>query len=77
MVASKLKERLVELVKQHGWPVTFCTGVVTFERIPASVDEMIVSADAQMYLAKRHGKNRTRYRTIVADESILRSVVNL
>ena len=77
LVASKLKERLVELVKQHGWPVTFSTGVVTFERIPASVDEMIDAADAQMYLAKRHGKNRTRYRTIVADESILRSVVNL
>ena len=77
MVAGKLKEKLVELVQHNGWPVTFSTGVVTFERIPASVDDMIDAADAQMYLAKQNGKNRTRYKTIADDESILPSVVNL
>jgi diguanylate cyclase (GGDEF)-like protein len=77
LVAGKLKEKLVELVQYNGWPVTFSTGVVTFEIIPNSVDEMIDVADAQMYMAKRHGKNRTRYKTIADDESILPTVVNI
>ena len=77
LVARKLKEKLMELAQNNEWPVTFSTGVVTFESIPASVAEMIDAADAQMYLAKRHGKNRTRYKTIADDESIVRSVVNL
>jgi diguanylate cyclase (GGDEF)-like protein len=77
LVAGKLKEKLVELVQHNGWPITFSMGVVTFEITPASVDEMIDLADAQMYLAKRHGKNRTQYKTIADDESILPIVVNL
>ena len=77
LVARKLKEKLMELAQNNEWPVTFSMGVVTFESIPASVAEMIDAADAQMYLAKRHGKNRTRYKTIADDESIVRSVVNL
>jgi len=77
LVARKLKEKLMELAQNNEWPVTFSMGVVTFESIPASVAEMIDAADAQMYLAKRHGKNRTRYETIADDESIVRSVVNL
>jgi diguanylate cyclase (GGDEF)-like protein len=77
LVAGKLKERLEKLAQQNRWPVTFSTGVVTFERIPTSVDEMIDAADAQMYLAKQNGKNRTRYQTIVGDESSLPTAVNL
>ena len=48
-----------------------------FEIIPATVDEMIDVADAQMYLAKQNGKNRTRYKVIKDDENIVRSEVNL
>ena len=77
LVAGKLKERLEKLAQQNRWPVTFSTGVVTFERIPASVDEMIDAADSQMYLAKQNGKNRTRYQTIVGDKSSLPTAVNL
>ena len=77
LVARKLKEKLMELVQHNEWPITFSTGVVTFEIIPASVDEMIDAADAQMYLAKQNGKNRTRYKVITDDESIVRSVANL
>jgi diguanylate cyclase (GGDEF)-like protein len=77
LVTRKLKKKLMELVQHNGWPVTFSTGVVTFEITPAGVDEMIDAADAQMYLAKQNGKNRTRYKVITADESIVRSVVNL
>jgi diguanylate cyclase (GGDEF)-like protein len=77
LVAGKLKAKLMALVKRNKWPVTFSAGVVTFEIIPASVDEMIDSADSQMYLAKRNGKNRTRYKKIADDESKLPSRVNL
>jgi diguanylate cyclase (GGDEF)-like protein len=77
LVATKLTEKLSALVQHNRWPVTFSMGVVTFEIIPATVDEMIDVADAQMYLAKQNGKNRTRYKIIKDDESIVRSVVNL
>jgi diguanylate cyclase (GGDEF)-like protein len=77
LVAGKLKEKLEELAQQYRWPVTFSTGVVTFERIPASVDELIDAADAQMYLAKQNGKNQTRHQTMVGHESAFPTVVNL
>jgi diguanylate cyclase (GGDEF)-like protein len=77
LVARKLKEKLGELLQHNGWPVTFSTGVVTFEIIPVSIDEMIDAADAQMYLAKQNGKNRTRYKVITNDEGLVRSIVNL
>jgi diguanylate cyclase (GGDEF)-like protein len=64
MVARKLKEQLLELMQHHGWPVTFSTGIVSFEIIPASVDEMLKAVDAQMYLAKKQGKNRIRHKTV-------------
>jgi hypothetical protein len=36
-----------------------------------------LAADAQMYLAKQNGKNRTRYKVITNDEGLVRSIVNL
>ena len=77
LVVKKLKIRLLELIRRNGWPATLSIGVVTFRRIPASVDEMIAASDAQMYLAKQNGKNRTRYKVIGDDESEFRSVVNV
>lgn len=77
LVARKIKEKLMELVQLNGWPTTFSMGVVTFEIIPSSVDEMVEAADAQMYQAKQNGKNRTRYKIITDEEGIVRSVVNL
>jgi PleD family two-component response regulator len=54
-------------VRDNGWPVTFSIGVATFINPPASIDEMIDAADAQMYFAKQNGKNRTRYKVIVEE----------
>ena len=67
-VVDKLKKKLLELVRDNGWPVTFSIGVATFTSLPNSIDEMIDAADAQLYLAKQNGKNRTRYK-VVAEES--------
>jgi diguanylate cyclase (GGDEF)-like protein len=70
MVARKLQVQLIELMQHNGWPVTFSTGIVTFEIIPASVDEMLEAVDAQMYLAKKQGKNRTRHKTVAHDKIV-------
>ena len=70
LVAGKIEAKLKQLVQQCGWPVTFSAGVVTFEMLPASVEEMIAAADSQMYLAKQHGKNRMLHKTIAANESL-------
>jgi diguanylate cyclase (GGDEF)-like protein len=67
-VVGKLMKKLLELVRDNGWPVTFSIGVATFMSPPGSIDEMIDAADAQMYLAKQSGKNRTRYK-VIAEES--------
>jgi diguanylate cyclase (GGDEF)-like protein len=41
------------------WPVTFSIGVVTFEKVPDTAEEMIRLADELMYSVKQSGKNRT------------------
>ena len=63
-VVEKLKKKLLKLVQDNGWPVTFSVGVATFICPPGNIDEMIDAADAQMYFAKQNGKNRTRYKVI-------------
>ena len=63
-VVGRIKQKLIEVVRDNGWPVTFSIGVATFIRPPGSIDEMIDAADAQKYFAKQNGKNRTRYKVI-------------
>ena len=76
LVAKKLKDKLTDLVQRNGWPVTFSMGVVTFERMPASVDEMLNIADAQMYSAKQNGKNRTWFKVFNKDDFVTGSLLN-
>ena len=63
-VVEKIKENLLKLVQNNGWPVTFSIGVATFLNPPDKIDEMIETADAQMYFAKQKGKNRIRHKII-------------
>ena len=70
LVARKLKKKLLELMQDNGWSVTLSVGAVTFEILPDSVDEMINTADSQMYNAKKNGKNRIQYKIIVENEDI-------
>ncbi|MDX2507936.1 MAG: GGDEF domain-containing protein [Desulfobacterales bacterium] len=70
-VVGKLKKKLIELVQDNGWPVTFSIGVATFINPPDRIDEMIDAADAQMYFAKQNGNNRTRYKVFVEDDKII------
>jgi diguanylate cyclase (GGDEF)-like protein len=64
LVARKLKGKLLELVDDNGWPVTFSFGVVTFKDIPDRVEAIIDAADDQMYIAKKNGKNRIQQKVI-------------
>ena len=70
LVARKLKRKLLELVHNSNWPVTFSFGVVTYKDLPDSVEAMINAADSQMYIAKKNGKNRIRYKIIGENEDI-------
>lgn len=67
LVAQKIETRLLKLMSDNRWPVTFSIGVATFERLPDSVDQMINEADTQMYIAKKRGKNRIQYKLIAYD----------
>lgn len=72
LIASKLKERLLVLMRNRNWTVTFSIGVVTFESPPDSVDQLIEAADAQMYFAKKSGKNRIHYKVVAENEDFSR-----
>jgi hypothetical protein len=45
-------------MQKHCWPVGVSIGMVTFESIPESIEDMVHAADELMYTVKRDGKNR-------------------
>ena len=66
VIIDKLQKKLLEVMSEQGWPVTFSIGVVTFTSPPRTVDELITRADAQMYEAKQDGKNMIKH-TVVSE----------
>jgi diguanylate cyclase (GGDEF)-like protein len=60
-IASRLSKNLNRVMDENKWPVSFSLGVITFIKIPSSVDEIIHVADKLMYEAKKDGKNTIRY----------------
>ena len=60
-VVSKVRAGLADEMQQSAWPVTLSIGVVTFLKIPATVDAAIRLADHLMYAVKTDGKNSIRY----------------
>lgn len=69
LVAEKMKEQLLNLVKRKRWPVTFSMGLVTFDGVPGTVDELVDEADRLMYQAKQSGKNTLKFKTITNKEN--------
>jgi diguanylate cyclase (GGDEF)-like protein len=57
MAITRVFKCVIQETQSHGWPVTVSIGVVTFNRMPNSVDEMIRAADNAMYSVKNTGKN--------------------
>jgi diguanylate cyclase (GGDEF)-like protein len=72
LVARKIRGKLLQLMQNKNWPVTFSIGAVTFENPPCSVDELIDAADSQMYFAKNSGKNRIHYKIVAENEDLRR-----
>ncbi len=60
-VSSRIQEKLLNTMREHGWHVTFSIGIVTFVAKPSSADEMIRIADNLMYSAKEQGRNRIAF----------------
>jgi len=59
---NRVQKNLIDIIKKNDYNVTFSIGVVIYDTPPASVDEMISMADAQMYAAKRSSKNMIMYK---------------
>jgi diguanylate cyclase (GGDEF)-like protein len=62
-VISRIHKGLVNDMLKNSWMMTFSIGVVTFRRVPKSVDEMVKQADGVMYTVKSTTKNGVRYHT--------------
>ncbi len=58
VVINKLRGLLNNAMRENGWPVTFSIGVVTYDKPPENMEEMVQVADKLMYTVKREGKNK-------------------
>jgi diguanylate cyclase (GGDEF)-like protein len=61
VVVNRLLEKLLEAMRQNGWPTTFSIGVVTYLAAPESAGALLKMADDLMYSVKNAGKNDIRY----------------
>ena len=61
---SKLRDVLCSETIANGFPVTFSMGVVTFNKPPESIEDMIHRADELMYKVKTTGKNSVQYEVV-------------
>ena len=64
VVFSKLQEQIVDSFDKNRWPVTLSIGVVTYNKPPETVDEILRKRDSLMYSAKISGKNSTIYESV-------------
>jgi diguanylate cyclase (GGDEF)-like protein len=55
---ARYRSALLEVMGAHGWGVTVSAGIVELSDEIETVDALIGAADAQMYAAKRAGKDR-------------------
>jgi diguanylate cyclase (GGDEF)-like protein len=61
---ERIRHTLSRDVQEHGRPVTFSMGVVTFVKPPLNVNEAIRIADTLMYSAKNSGKNSVKFEVL-------------
>jgi diguanylate cyclase (GGDEF)-like protein len=62
--AATLRQRLLQAMRLHGWPVTFSIGVAVFRTPPDDVSLIVSRADALMYAIKQSGKDSIRAESI-------------
>ena len=61
-VIDRIHSSLVDEMLKNGWMVTFSVGVVTYNEVPQTVDDMVKLADSVMYSVKTASKNGVNYR---------------
>ena len=64
LAMEKVQKRLAEATRQ--WPISFSIGVITFDAVPNSAEEMLSKADALMYSVKQSGKGRSEFQRLSA-----------
>ena len=57
VLIERVRRMLESILKEGNWPSTISVGLATFAGVPASIDEMIRTADDLMYSAKKGGKD--------------------
>jgi diguanylate cyclase (GGDEF)-like protein len=58
---QRLRDQLLERMRENRWPVTFSIGAVTFTAPPDDLETLVSKADSLMYEVKREGKNKVRH----------------
>ncbi|NJN74969.1 MAG: GGDEF domain-containing protein [Synechococcaceae cyanobacterium RL_1_2] len=58
---SRIRTGLLAEMKIHQWPISFSMGVLTYRNAPASIEELMRTADKLMYEVKNSGKNAIKY----------------
>ncbi len=61
VVMKKVRQSILDKMKEEHWPTTFSMGVVTCLVPPRNADELVLYADKVMYKAKTSGKNRINF----------------
>lgn len=55
---NDLRQRLLDAMRDKGWPVTFSIGIVSCHRAPDVLETLLKEADQLMYEAKEAGRDR-------------------
>lgn len=58
---TKIQNRLENMTRENNWSVTFSIGVVTYIKMPPTVDKLIELCDQGMYSVKNTSKNGINY----------------
>ena len=64
-----LRQRLLNTMSGHRWPVTFSIGVASYARAPADLEGLLAEADGLMYEVKHGARNRVLQRDLTSHVS--------
>jgi diguanylate cyclase (GGDEF)-like protein len=62
---AKILKQIIMVIEKNSWPVSLSVGVVTYKKLPDSLEEAIRIADNRMYNIKAAGKNDIYYQIFV------------
>jgi diguanylate cyclase (GGDEF)-like protein len=71
-IIYKVQERLLSLVKKHGWPAMFNIGVVTCDGTVCTLSKLIATAEDLMNAAKGSGHNMVKNRILDLKDDLMK-----